>query len=58
MNLTDGIVIGKLDTCYTDESQNYKIRKISQGDDDPFPVENKKEDEKRKRGEGQPDLNE
>ena len=53
MDLTDGVVVCKLNTCYPHKTQDKKVGKISWRNEYLFPVEKEQYEEECERGKGQ-----
>jgi len=57
MDLTDRIVIGVLNACHADKSEDQEIREIFQSHRHSLSIEEKEDEGKSERGKGQPDMN-
>jgi hypothetical protein len=53
MDLADCIVISKLHSCHTDETENEEVGEIFWRNDDSFPIKAKEDGKKREGGKGQ-----
>ena len=57
LNLTDGVVIGKLHAGHTHKAEGEEIGEVLQRNEDALSVKEKKDDQKGEGGKGQTDEN-